>query len=150
MAAVIGVVGSADGAERRVPLVPDVARRLGALGVGIVMQRGAARGASFSETDYAEVTWVDSAADVLARADVLWTVDPPPDDLLAGLRPGTVLIGLLQPYASAARVQLLQERQITSFAMELLPRISRAQSMDILSSQGAASGYQCAVIAAMW
>lgn len=148
MAAVIGVVSSADPAERRVPLVPDVARRLSALGAETVMQRGAAQGAFLGEADYPEVAWVDSAAEVLARADVLWVVDPPPDDLLAGLRPGSVLIGLLQPYASARRAQLLQARQVTSFAMELLPRISRAQSMDILSSQGAASGYQCALIAA--
>ncbi|WP_412029538.1 NAD(P) transhydrogenase subunit alpha [Deinococcus yunweiensis] len=148
MAAVVGVVVSDDPAERRVPLVPDVARRLAGLGAAVVMQRGAADRAPFAEDAYPDVTWVDSAAEVLARADLLWTLGPPPDEVLAQLRPGGVLLGLLQPYASAARVQALQERQVTAFALELLPRISRAQAMDVLSSQGAASGYQGALIAA--
>ena len=148
MAAVVGVVVSDDPAERRVPVVPDVARRLAGLGAAVVMQRGAADRAPFAEDAYPDVTWVDSAAEVLARADLLWTLGPPPDEVLAQLRPGGVLLGLLQPYASAARVQALQERQVTAFALELLPRISRAQAMDVLSSQGAASGYQGALIAA--
>ncbi|THF88812.1 NAD(P) transhydrogenase subunit alpha [Deinococcus sp. KSM4-11] len=148
MAAVVGVMVSDDPAERRVPLVPDVARKLAGLGAGIVMQRGAADRAPYPDVDYPDVTWVESAAEVVARADVLWVLGPPPDDLLRQLRPGTVLMGLLQPYASADRVRALNDRQVTAFAMELLPRISRAQSMDILSSQGAASGYQGALIAA--
>ncbi|GHF57457.1 NAD(P) transhydrogenase subunit alpha [Deinococcus metalli] len=148
MAAVVGVMVSDDPAERRVPLVPDVARKLAGLGVQLVMQRGAAARAPYPEDDYPDVTWVDSAAEVAARADLLWVLGPPPDEVLATLRPGTVLVGLLQPYASAERIRTLQERQVTAFAMELLPRISRAQSMDVLSSQGAASGYQGALIAA--
>jgi len=78
----------------------------------------------------------------------VWVIGPPDDATLAKLRPGTVLMGMLQPYSSAERVKLFCDRQITAFAMELVPRISRAQSMDILSSQGAASGYQCVLIAA--
>lgn len=148
MAAVVGVVVSDDPAERRVPVVPDVARKLAGLGAVVVMQRGAADRAPFAEDAYPDVTWVDSAADVLARADLLWTLGPPPDEVLDQLRPGTVLLGLLQPYSSAARARALQEQQVTAFAMELLPRISRAQAMDVLSSQGAASGYQGALIAA--
>lgn len=148
MAAVVGVVVSDDPAERRVPVVPDVARRLAGLGAAVVMQRGAAARAPFAEDAYPDVTWVDSAAEVLARADLMWTLGPPPDEVLARLRPGSVLLGLLQPYGSAARVQALTDRGITAFAMELLPRISRAQAMDVLSSQGAASGYQGALIAA--
>src|SRR5574338_424087 len=67
---------------------------------------------------------------------------------IAAMRAGAVLIGLLQPWSDAARVKLLQEKRITAFAMELLPRISRAQSMDVLSSQAAVAGYECALIAA--
>lgn len=148
MAVVIGVVRSPDPAERRVPLVPDVAKKLRAQGAEIVMQRGAGAGAYFSEADYPDVGWVDSAGEVLSRADLLWTVSPPDEGALAQLKPGAALLGLLQPYSGPERLRVLQERRITSFAMELLPRISRAQSMDILSSQAACAGYQCVLIAA--
>ena len=148
MGVVIGVLRSPDPTERRVPLVPDVAKKLRAQGVELVMQRGASAGASIPEGDYPEVTWVDTEQEVTARANMLWTVGPLAPDTLKSLQPGTVVIGLLQPYGSAERAQALAGGRITSFAMELLPRISRAQSMDILSSQGACSGYQCVLIAA--
>lgn len=148
MPVTIGVLRSADPSERRVALVPDVAKKLRAQGAEIVMQRGASDGAYFRESDYADVQWVDSADEVLSRSDLLWVVSAPDHATLAKLKPGSVLLGMLQPYASAERVKLLAQNNITSFAMELLPRISRAQSMDILSSQGAASGYQCVLIAA--
>lgn len=148
MPVTIGVLRSTDPAERRVALVPDVARKLRQQGAQIVIQRGAASAAYFQETDYEGVDWVDSAAEVLGRADVLWVVGPPDDATLSQVRPGTALLGLLQPYASAGRAQQLQRGQVTAFALELLPRISRAQSMDVLSSQGAAAGYQCVLIAA--
>lgn len=148
MGVVIGVLRSPDPTERRVPLVPDVAKKLRAQGAELVMQRGASAGASIPEGDYPEVTWVDTEQEVTARANMLWTVGPFAPDTLKSLQPGTVVIGLLQPYGSAERAQALAGGRITSFAMELLPRISRAQSMDILSSQGACSGYQCVLIAA--
>lgn len=148
MAVVIGIPTCADPAERRTPIVPDVVKKLRAAGAEVVVQRGATEGAHLDESSLGEVSWVDSVDDVLAASDVIWTVGVPDDATLAKLRPGTVLMGMLAPYSSAERVQALAQRQITAFAMELLPRISRAQSMDILSSQGAASGYQCALIAA--
>src|SRR5690606_22256094 len=107
-----------------------------------------AKGAHFRETDFADVTWVDSAAEVVAAADVVLCVQPPPAETLAAMKPGSVLCGMLQPWYSAERVQQLVDGQVTAFALELLPRISRAQSMDILSSQGAVAGYECALIAA--
>lgn len=148
MAVVIGIPTSADPAERRTPIVPDVVKKLRAAGAELVVQRGATEGAHLDESSLGEVSWVDTTDDVLAAADVVWVVSPPDDATLAKLRPGTVLVGMLAPYASAERVKLFCDRQITAFAMELLPRISRAQSMDVLSSQGAASGYQCVLIAA--
>ncbi len=148
MAVVIGIPTSADPAERRTTIVPDVVKKLRAAGAEIVVQRGATDGAYLDESSLGEVSWVDSTDDVLAAADVVWVIGPPEPATLAKLRPGTVLMGMLQPYASAERAQLFCDRQITAFAMELVPRISRAQSMDILSSQGAASGYQCVLIAA--
>lgn len=148
MAVVIGIPTCADPAERRTPIVPDVVKKLRAAGAEIVVQRGATDGAYLDESSLGEVSWVDTTDDVLAAADVVWVISPPSDAVLAKLRPGTVLMGMLQPYGSAERARQLCERQVTAFAMELLPRISRAQSMDILSSQGAASGYQCVLIAA--
>lgn len=148
MPVTIGVLKNTDPAERRVPLVPDVAKKLRQQGAEVVMQRGAGEGAYLAEADFADVQWVDSADEVLSRADILWTISVPPDEVLHKLKPGSVLLGMLSPYASAERVQTLAQNNITAFAMELLPRISRAQSMDILSSQGAAAGYQCVLIAA--
>lgn len=148
MAVVIGIPRCADPHERRVAMVPDVVKKLQALGAQVVIERGATDGAFLDETSMGEVTWVDSTAEVLQAADVLWFVSVPDDATIAALRPGTVIMGMLSPYASAERVEALAKGGVTAFAMELLPRISRAQSMDILSSQGAAAGYQCVLIAA--
>jgi len=148
MAVVIGIPTCADPAERRTPIVPDVVKKLRTAGVEVVVQRGATDGAYLDESSLGEVSWVDTIDDVLAAADVVWVISSPDEATLVKLRPGTVLMGMLAPYASADRVRLFCDRQITAFPMELLPRTSRAQSMDVLSSQGAASGYQCVLIAA--
>ncbi|MBX3682731.1 MAG: Re/Si-specific NAD(P)(+) transhydrogenase subunit alpha [Thauera sp.] len=148
MPLVIGVLKEVHPGERRLSVVPDVVKKYQGLGASVVMQKDAAKGAHFRDTDFADVTWVDSAADVVAAADVVLCVQPPAAETLAAMKPGSVLCGMLQPWYSAERVQQLVEGQVTAFALELLPRISRAQSMDILSSQGAVAGYECALIAA--
>ncbi len=148
MPLVIGVLKETHPGERRLSVVPDVVKKYQGLGASVVMQKDAAKGAHFRDTDFADVTWVDSAADVVAAADVVLCVQPPAAETLAAMKPGSVLCGMLQPWYSAERVQQLVEGQVTAFALELLPRISRAQSMDILSSQGAVAGYECALIAA--
>jgi proton-translocating NAD(P)+ transhydrogenase subunit alpha len=148
MSFVLGIPASADPAERRTPIVPDVATKLRALGASLLIQRGATAKAHITEHDLGEVTFVDTTEEVMAGSDVVWTIGPPTAEAIAALRPGTTLIGTLAPYADADRVRALAAGGVNAFAMELLPRISRAQSMDILSSQGAAAGYQCALIAA--
>lgn len=148
MSFVLGIPASADPAERRTPIVPDVATKLRALGASLLIQRGATAKAHITEHDLGEVTFVDTTKEVMAGSDVVWTIGPPTAEAIAALRPGTTLIGTLAPYADADRVRALAAGGVNAFAMELLPRISRAQSMDILSSQGAAAGYQCALIAA--
>jgi NAD(P) transhydrogenase subunit alpha len=148
MGFVLGVAASADSAERRTPIVPDVATKLRALGASLLIQRGATQRSNITEFDLGEATWVDTTEQVMAGSDVVWTIGPPSADALAALRPGSTLIGTLAPFADAQRVTALAAGGINAFAMELLPRISRAQSMDVLSSQGAASGYQAALIAA--
>ena len=148
MPLVIGVLKEIHPGERRLSVVPDVVKKYQGLGASVVMQKDAAKGAHFRETDFADVSWVDSAADVVAAADVVLCVQPPSAETLAAMKPGSVLCGMLQPWYSAERVQQLVDGQVSAFALELLPRISRAQSMDILSSQGAVAGYECALIAA--
>ncbi|MFT4295377.1 MAG: NAD(P) transhydrogenase subunit alpha [Micropruina sp.] len=148
MGFVLGIPVSADPAERRTPIVPDVATKLRALGATVLVQAGATTKSHITDHSLGEVTWARSIEEVMAGSDVVWTIGPPSPEAIAALRPGTVLIGTLAPFADPARVQALAAGGVNAFAMELLPRISRAQSMDVLSSQGAASGYQCALIAA--
>ncbi|ENO89808.1 pyridine nucleotide transhydrogenase subunit alpha [Thauera linaloolentis 47Lol = DSM 12138] len=129
-------------------VVPDVVKKYQGLGARVVLQKGAGVPAHFPDSVFPEVTFADSAVEVCEQADVVFCVQPPADDTIAAIKPGSLLLGLLQPWTSVERARQLAERQITAFALELLPRISRAQSMDALSSQGAVAGYECALIAA--
>ncbi|ENO77916.1 NAD(P) transhydrogenase subunit alpha [Thauera sp. 63] len=144
----IGVLAETASGERRLSVVPDVVKKYLGLGARVVLQQGAGVPAHFPDAVFADVTFAASAAEVCAQSDVVFCVQPPTEDVIAQLKPGTVLLGMLQPWASAARARQLAEGQVTAFALELLPRISRAQSMDALSSQGAVAGYECALIAA--
>ena len=144
----LGVLAETASGERRLSVVPDVVKKYLGLGVQVVMQKGAGVPAHFRDVDFSEVSFVDTAAEVCAQADVVFCVQPPEAELISKIRPGSVLLGMLQPWASAERARQLAEGQISAFALELLPRISRAQSMDALSSQGAVAGYECALIAA--
>lgn len=148
MALTIGIAGEIADGEKRVALVPEVAKKLGDLKVNIVMERLAGLASHYKDTDYAGVKLMHSAEEVFAAAQLVFMVQPPTAERIAMLPRGTVLAGLLQPYADRERLQQLCDQGITSFAMELVPRISRAQSMDALSSQAACAGYQCALIAA--
>jgi NAD(P) transhydrogenase subunit alpha len=130
-----------------VAVVPEIATKLKALGARVLIERGAGLRAHFPDASYADAEFAD-AATVTAQANVLLVVQPPPLAVIEGLREGSVVVGYLQPYARADLVRALKARRITSFAMELVPRISRAQSMDALSSQAAVAGYRAALIAA--
>ena len=148
MPLIIGVLAETAEGERRFSVVPDVVKRYQGQGAQVVLQKGAGVPAHFADVAFAEVTFADTAAEICAQADVVFCVQPPPAEIIDTMKPGSVLLGMLQPWASAERARQLAERQITSFSLELLPRISRAQSMDALSSQGAVAGYECALIAA--
>ena len=134
--------------ERRVALTPEIAKKLRAAGLTVVLEKGAGVSAAFPDAAYIDVEFVDSAAAALARADVLLKVQPPEDDEIAGLREGAAVIGFLQPHTGDARIKALRDRKLTSFAMELLPRTTRAQAMDVLSSQAGMAGYKAVLIAA--
>ncbi len=148
MPVVIGVPAETVPGERRLAVVPEVVKKYIALGAEVVIQKGAGEAAHFPDSSFESVKWVDGQADVYSAADVLLCVLPPSQKAIGSLRAGAVLVGMLQPWSDVKRATLLSEKNITSFALELLPRITRSQSMDVLSSQGAVAGYECALIAA--
>ncbi len=148
MSATIGALRESAPRETRVSLVPEVSDKLVKDGARVLIERAAGVRAGFPDAAYRNVAWSSSAAEVLQAADVVLTVQPLSVAQIEQLRSSTVVIGFMQPYARAAEVRALQTRGLTSFAMELVPRISRAQSMDALSSQAAIAGYKAVLIAA--
>lgn len=148
MSVTISVLAERAPGEARVSLVPEIADRLVGAGARVLIEHGAGVSAQFPDALYRQVEWAEGAAAALAAADVLLTVQPPDLPTIDALKAGSVVIGFMQAHARAAEVRALRDRQITSFAMELVPRISRAQSMDALSSQAAVAGYKAVLIAA--
>ena len=148
MPVTIGALRESVPGETRVSLVPEVTGKLKAAGARVIMQRGAGVSAQFPDALFKDVEWVESAAEVIAQADVLLTVQPLSQEQIGTLRSGQVVVGYQQAHARAAEVKALRERGVTSFAMEFIPRISRAQSMDALSSQAAIAGYKAVLVAA--
>jgi H+-translocating NAD(P) transhydrogenase subunit alpha len=148
MPVTIGALRESAPQETRVSIVPEVADKLAKDGARVLIERGAGERARFPDSLYKSVSWADSSAAVLAAADVLLTVQPLDVAAIGQLKPGAVVIGFMQPHARGAEVRALRTRGLTSFAMELVPRISRAQSMDALSSQAAIAGYKAVLIAA--
>jgi H+-translocating NAD(P) transhydrogenase subunit alpha len=147
MAITIGVPRETAPEERRVAVVPEVVKKLKALGVNVCIERGAGSGSFFQDDDFGASSLATNSNDVFAQSRIVFKVQPPALDEIRSLRPGTTLIGFMYPYENRERASLLCEKNITSFAVELIPRISRAQSMDALSSQATVAGYQCALIA---
>jgi len=148
MSVTIGVLRESAPGETRVALVPEVADKLARDGARVVMERGAGERARFPDSLFKSVVWADGAQSVLAGSDVILTVQPLTVGQIGELKPSAAVIGFMQPHARAAEVRELVARGITSFAMELVPRISRAQSMDALSSQASIAGYKAVLIAA--
>src|SRR5256884_7502782 len=148
MSVTIGALRESAPRETRVCLVPEVADKLTREGARVLIERGAGVRTCFPYSVYKVASWAVSAAGVLATADVILTVQPLTLEQIGQLKPGAVVIGFMQPHARAAEVRALKARGVTTFAVELVPRISRAQSMDALSSQAAIAGYKAVLIAA--
>lgn len=148
MAVTVVALKEAAPGERRVAITPETAKKLRGLGVAVAIESGAGASAGFPDASYSEVEH-GAAGALLARADVLLCVQPPPREHLQALKPGTVVIGLLAPRADAERVRLLASQRLSAFSMELLPRTTRAQAMDVLSSQAGMAGYKAVLIAAL-
>ncbi|CAN5525183.1 Re/Si-specific NAD(P)(+) transhydrogenase subunit alpha [soil metagenome] len=143
----IGVPKETAERERRVALVPDVIKTLTAKdGIDVVVEAGAGESASYTDEAYKEAG-AEVGGDPWG-ADVVLRVAPPTDDEVSKLDKGQVLIGFLQPLTNGALAKSLASGGVTSFAMEAIPRITRAQSMDALSSQANLGGYMSVLIAA--
>ena len=133
--------------ERRVALVPEIVGKLSAAGFEILVERGAGEAASFPDAAFEEAgaRLVD---DAWSEPDAVVKVQKPTEAEAGRLREGQVLIGFLQPLTDAEGIQRLTDGGVVAFAMESIPRITRAQSMDALSSQATVSGYKATLLAA--
>jgi NAD(P) transhydrogenase subunit alpha len=136
--------------ERRVALVPDGVKALVKAGLELRVEAGAGAAAGCSDADYqAAGAHVESdRAALLGAADLVLGVNPPDDATIAHLREGSALVALLRPLDEPARTQALAARRVTAFSLELVPRITRAQAMDVLSSQATLAGYRAVLLAA--
>ena len=141
---IIGVLRDPDPGERRVAATPATVEQLAKLGYQVVVEPGAGAGSSFSDEAYAEA---GAAIGDPLTADVVFTINPPLQRL-DKLAPGTTLIGMLNPRLAPELAEDLARRPITALSMDAVPRISRAQSLDVLSSMANIAGYRAVVEAA--
>lgn len=150
MAVMIGVARETGAGERRVSLTPETCKKLVAAGAEVRVERGLGIAAHFSDSAYADAgaALVDDAHAALSGAAVVLCVRPPEIDRLQLLDPGAILVGVLQPEADHARGEAIAARGLVAFPLERLPRTTRAQSMDVLSSQAGMAGYKAVLIGA--
>ena len=142
----IGVPRELEQGERRVALVPEAVSKLAGSGFEILVERGAGVAASFPDAAYEEAG--ATLADDVWQAEAIVKVRKPSDAEAQRLRSGQVLIGFLEPLTDTAGIERLSERGVQAFAMESIPRTTRAQSMDALSSQATVAGYKAVLLAA--
>jgi len=148
MAVVIQVLNETVAGEKRVAATPETVKKLGALGAHVSVQRQAGLTAGFTDTAYHEAgAYVTDDLD-LNKADVLLCVQPPAVTVIEQLKAGAVVVGSVYPQADAQREAALAARNSITFPLERLPRTTRAQSMDVLSSQAGMAGYKATLIAA--
>jgi NAD(P) transhydrogenase subunit alpha len=144
---IIGVPKEIFAGERRVALVPELVSKLTGIGAEVHVEFGAGMEAGFRDQAY-EQRGARLSEGVFGEADVLLKVRAPVTHEIAQMKYGSVLVGLLEPYENEAPIRLLAPRKVTSFAMELMPRIARAQAMDALSAMSTVAGYKAVLLAA--
>jgi NAD(P) transhydrogenase subunit alpha len=149
MAVKLAVLKELAAGERRVSATPETVKKYAALGADVAVERGAGAAASYADSDYeaAGATLADRAA-TIAGADILLGVQGPPPESLTGVKQGAWLVAGLNPFGERARVDQYASLGVEALAMEFMPRITRAQSMDILSSQANLAGYKAVLDAA--
>lgn len=133
--------------ERRVAITPETAVKLHARGLRVLIERDAGAEAGFPDALYRDAEFAD-ATQVCAQADLLACVQPPAAAVLIALRAGVCVVGQLRPHEGARRIAAMAAKNFAAFSLELLPRTTRAQAMDVLSSQAAVAGYRAMLIAA--
>ena len=134
--------------EHRVSMVPALIPALQQLGFTIAMEAGAGSGSHFLDEKYEGVEFFTDTAGLYENADIILKVEPPFKEEILQYKQNAIAIGFFSPYLNLDRVTALRDQMVTSFAMENIPRISRAQSMDALSSQATVVGYKAALMAA--
>jgi len=150
MAITVAVARETAPGERRVAVTPETCKKLVALGAQVRVQRGAGLSAGFTDEAYsaAGAQLADHSTGVVDGADLVLCVQPPDAATIAQLKDGAALVGSLAPQADAARGEAIIARKLIAFPLERLPRTTRAQAMDILSSQAGMAGYKATLIAA--
>jgi H+-translocating NAD(P) transhydrogenase subunit alpha len=143
----LGVPREQRDGERRVALVPDVISKFTALGLSIQVERGAGLASGFGDSSYEEAG-ATIVEDALVNADVIASVNALAPDRLRGLKPGTIAISFLAPSTHLDTVAAARDAGVSAVSLELVPRISRAQSMDALTSQALCAGYRAALVGA--
>jgi NAD(P) transhydrogenase subunit alpha len=144
----IGVPKETAAGEHRVALVPEVVSKLQAKGLDVLVQSGAGEDALLSDEQFTEAgAKISSDAGEVWRSDIVVTIAPPDPEAIRGLGQGSILIGFLAPLTAPQTTKALADAGATAFAMEAIPRISRAQAMDALSSQSNVSGYKAVLLA---
>jgi NAD(P) transhydrogenase subunit alpha len=145
----IAVLKENEAGERRVAATPETVKKFIALGADLAVEAGAGAGASIADADYeAAGASVGSRQAALEQADIILVVQGPEPDSLGGLKAGALLVGALDPFGKRARIEAYAGAGLEALAMEWMPRITRAQSMDILSSQANLAGYKAVLDAA--
>ncbi len=145
---VIGVPKETAAGEHRVALVPEVVSKLQAKGLDVLVQSGAGEGALLSDEQFTQAgAKIATDPGEVWRSDIVVTIAPPDPETIRGLGQGSILIGFLAPLTAPQTTKALADAGATAFAMEAIPRISRAQAMDALSSQSNVSGYKAVLLA---
>ncbi|MSR07727.1 MAG: Re/Si-specific NAD(P)(+) transhydrogenase subunit alpha [Gemmatimonadetes bacterium] len=147
---IVGVLKEIAAGERRVAIVPDTVSRMKKAGLDVMVEAGAGQGAAFADEAYraAGANVVPEPARVWRESDVILKVQKPQANESDLLRSGSTLIGMFYPLANPELAGMLAQRRVTSFSLDLLPRITRAQGMDVLSAMSTVAGYKAVLIAA--
>ncbi len=143
----IAVPAETQGAETRVAVTPETVRKFIGLGAEIVVEKGAGLASGINDADYeaAGASIAKNAKDALKGAAIVLKVRRPAESEIAGLPSGALVVGIMDPYGSEAAVEALAKAKVAAFAMEFMPRITRAQVMDVLSSQANLAGYRAVI-----
>jgi NAD(P) transhydrogenase subunit alpha len=143
----IAVLSETDGAETRVSATPETVKKYKSLGADVVVQAGAGTKAGVPDTEFetAGASIAGTAEDALKDADIILKVRRPAEGELNGAKPGALVIAIMDPYGQEAALKALADAQVSAFSMELMPRITRAQVMDVLSSQANLAGYRAVI-----